>query len=385
MNSKHLALLCATAALFNAPIRAAATYSDAEAAQHIGEEATVTGKVVTVSSSGKGNTFMNFGDRFPRHTFGVVIFSSNRAAVGDVKQYEGKEVSVTGKIDQSPDQKPQIVVSRADQITLAGAANTPQPSAPVATTPMPAKSVPAPGSPSIPESSPSAAPVGKIELGAGWNSARRGGEQTRKDLARLFGDVGSAGETVRVDTSTDIYSGVSFLMPFVNARRILNLDNTPWKKVKVSTPGFPQDSFNAYIFDGVFPGGFTRLYLMADNNDQIVSVLLVDSSGRTRVNNEPDMTGYHTYNFVSNDWKAAGHLTIRHKTTPPGKGAGGSGIITVDSMLIDATDPEVSASGRPTKSSFSTTTKPRTGKVLERSRWLVPVPVVNLILRCVGG
>ena len=27
----------------------------------------------------------------------------------------------------------------------------------------------------------------------------------------------------------------------------------------------------------------------------------------------------------------------------------------------------------------------KTGKVIERSRWFVPAPIVNLILRCVGG
>lgn len=76
-------------------------YTDTEAGQHVGETATVTGKVFSVSTSGKGTTFLNLGDRYPRHTFGAVIFASKQADVGDVKQYEGKEVALTGRIELS--------------------------------------------------------------------------------------------------------------------------------------------------------------------------------------------------------------------------------------------------------------------------------------------
>lgn len=94
------------------------TYPDSEAAAHVGEEATVSGKVVAVSKSGKGNTFMNFGARFPRQTFSGVIFARDEAAVGDVKQYEGKDVAITGRIEASPEGKPQIVIKAAEQIRL---------------------------------------------------------------------------------------------------------------------------------------------------------------------------------------------------------------------------------------------------------------------------
>jgi hypothetical protein len=111
-------------------------YPDAEAANHVGEEATVTGKVVAVSKSGKGNTFLNLGDRFPRQTFTGVIFARDEAAVGDVKQYEGKDVAITGRIEMSPEQKPQIVIKSADQIKVVDAA---APSAPAPAAPKPGK------------------------------------------------------------------------------------------------------------------------------------------------------------------------------------------------------------------------------------------------------
>ncbi|HYY29991.1 MAG TPA: hypothetical protein VE860_18755, partial [Chthoniobacterales bacterium] len=43
--------------------------SDSEAAQHIGQKTTVEGVVTAVTTSGKGNTFINFGSVYPRQTF----------------------------------------------------------------------------------------------------------------------------------------------------------------------------------------------------------------------------------------------------------------------------------------------------------------------------
>ena len=398
MNLKSLASVLA---LFAFPVFAQQkpAITDGEAAKHVGEDATVTGKVFSVSTSGKGTTFLNFGAKFPNHTFGGVIFAKNASAVGDVKSYEGKEVSLTGRIELSPDQKPQIIINSADQIKLAADAK-PVP-APVASTPAPPPPAPVPATPTpMPAAVPAPAPVpspgrpsdsssaqfsgGKIELAMTWNSARRGGEMVRKDLARLFGESGSPGETVRVDTSFEIYPGVPFLAPLSTAKKVLNLDGASSRKVRVTTPGLPQDSLSAHVFEGVFPGGYTRVHLVTDNADQVVSVLLVDSSSRSRVNNEPDTTGYHTYNFIAGDGKAVSYLAVRHQVTPA---SGASGVVVVDTMLVDPTDPDVQSGGRPGKGSSrsSSSSKPKTGKVLERSRWFVPSALVNLILRCVGG
>ena len=67
---------------------------------------------------------MNLGGRFPKQTFSAVVFARNEGAVGDLKQYEGKEVILSGRIEMSPDQRPQIVINTADQIKLAAAAPT---------------------------------------------------------------------------------------------------------------------------------------------------------------------------------------------------------------------------------------------------------------------
>src|SRR5436190_21369531 len=48
-------------------------YPDAAAAEHAGEEAIVTGRVVAVAKSRGGTTYMNFGEVFPRQTFSGVV------------------------------------------------------------------------------------------------------------------------------------------------------------------------------------------------------------------------------------------------------------------------------------------------------------------------
>jgi len=381
------------------------TYPDAEAANHIGEEATVTGKVVTVSKSAKGTTFLNFGARFPNHTFGGVIFAGAEAAVGDVKQYEGRDVTLTGRIEAAPDGKPQIVIKTPDQIKLADgtmppapapaapgtitapAPAPPPPPAPMAT-PMPATSAPPPlPPPPVPETPAPEAPPAKeprITLAQNWSATGRSGELVRKDLAKLFGDFGSPSERVEGDPTIEVYPGVTFLMPLNEARKKLQLDTGVGSKTKIGTPGFPQGSFTAHGFAGVFLGGFTRLFLVTDNADQVVSVLLVEENTRTRVPNTTDSSGYHTYNFISGRTKGTNDLAIRHEIAKEGS----AGVLVVESMLVDPTDPEDRAPIRMSSRSstrVSSTPKPKTGKVLERSRWFVPVPIVNLILRSVRG
>ena len=354
-------------------------YTDAEAGKHVGEDATVTGKVINVSVIGSGTTFLNFGDRFPKNTFGGVIFAGKKDAVGDVKRYEGKEVAITGRIELDKSGKPQIVINTAEQIKLAGAAN------PAAPAPAPATPMPAAASAPVPPAAPapaSAKRASRIGLAAGWNANRPGGEKTRMDLAKLFGGSGSASETTEVDTSIEVYPGVPFLTPLASAKKTLHLEAARSSTAKISTPGLPRESLNATVFSGIFPGGFERLYLITDSADQVVSALLVDSGSRTRVPNETDSSGYTTYNFITGTAKASNNLVVKHEIAPAS--AAGK-VVVVETMLFDPTDPEPKQPGASTKGSYSKPAKPKTAKVLERSRWYVPAPVVNLILRCVGG
>lgn len=365
-----------------------AHYTDAEAAQHAGEEATVTGKVVSVTKSAKGTVYLNFGERFPKNTFSGVVYARDVETVGDLKPFEGQVVAITGPIALAPtDQKPQIVIKNAEQIKLAepGAAAAPTtPTAELAkpSTPEPMKPAP-PAAAVVVTPQPTTEPAKKIVLGATWNRPTQRGEMTRKDLALLFGAAGAASESVEVDPSVMVYPGIPILTPLAEARKTLRLDNVAATASKVTCAGLPVDSLTAHAFSGIFAGGYSRLYLITDNAEQVVSVLLVDENTRQRAGELTDSFGYHTYNFINNRVKANNELVVKHEIAKTGAPAG---VVLVDTLLIDGNDPEDLPQTRTT--SRTTKYKPRkptTGRVMERSRWFVPQPLVNLILRCVGS
>lgn len=379
--ARTLLVLLAALSIASAQEKALPVYPDSEAGKHAGEEAAVTGKVVAVSKSAKGTTFLNFGDRFPRQTFSGVVLVRDAEKVGDVKAFEGKVVTLTGRIELSQEQKPQMVISAPSQIKLADPGETPAPAPPSPTlVPMPAPSATTPPA-AAPPSTPKPAETKKIALGANWSSATQGGEMMRKDLALLFGGAGAASESAEGDPSVVLFADVPFLSPLAVARKRLQLDSSTPSVTKVTSPGLPLGSFSAHAFSGVFAGGFNRLYLITDNANQVVSVLLVDENTRQRTSDLADSMGYHTYNFIGGRVKGSNELVVKHQlaTSAP------RGVAVVESMLIDPDDRAA-----PAKPSTTTRTAPasrtaRTGKVMERSRWFVPEPVVNLILRCVGN
>ena len=88
-----------------------------EAADHIGETVTVSGVVEEVFISKPGNVFLNFGGKYPNHKFVAVFFAktSDISLFEDPKQYEGKNVSVTGKVKLYKG-KPEIIVKKSTQI-----------------------------------------------------------------------------------------------------------------------------------------------------------------------------------------------------------------------------------------------------------------------------
>ncbi|MEO6785930.1 MAG: hypothetical protein ABI318_07325, partial [Chthoniobacteraceae bacterium] len=338
----------------------------------------------------------------PRQTFSGVVFAKDADKVGDLAQFEGRTVALTGRIELSPDGKPQIIIRSAGQVKLADGAASSATSAPPASVkpattpaPMPAPAAPAPSrasvspAPAIPAPKPTPPPreieSKRAALAPNWANAPQTGEMTRKDLAALFGSQITSGENSVAEDSIVIYPEVPYLTPLATARRSLHLENTNPGRTKITTPGLPVASLTANAFPGIFPGGYTTLTLVTDISDQVVSVHLTDSNPRVRTADITNTGGYHTYNFIAQREKSAGQLVIKHEIIREGAPAG---VVVVDSLLIDpsASDPNAPprTSGKSSKpgSSFR---QPRTGKVLERSRWYVPKPLVNVILRASGN
>jgi hypothetical protein len=80
---------------FSAPLEAqtSTVITDTDAFQHVGQQATVEGVVVAVFTSGKGNTFINFGGKYPHQTFtGWISKDSELAGGSTLAGLEGKKV-----------------------------------------------------------------------------------------------------------------------------------------------------------------------------------------------------------------------------------------------------------------------------------------------------
>ena len=97
-------------------IAQSSNYTAVEAAKHVGETATITGAVDGVHQSGKGNIFLNMGGKYPNQAFTAFIPSSSAAQFSNPQQYEGKTVSVSGKISLYKG-KPEIIVNSPSQIS----------------------------------------------------------------------------------------------------------------------------------------------------------------------------------------------------------------------------------------------------------------------------
>jgi DNA/RNA endonuclease YhcR with UshA esterase domain len=109
-----ITLIC-VAALTEVPGQAGAVYAAAEAAKHIGENATITDKVDGVHQSGKGNVFLNMGGRYPNQAFTAFIPAGSAAQFPEVQHYQGRTVAVSGKITLYRG-KPEIVVTSPSQV-----------------------------------------------------------------------------------------------------------------------------------------------------------------------------------------------------------------------------------------------------------------------------
>jgi hypothetical protein len=92
-----------------------------EAKDHIGDRATVCGKVASThyAKSSKGEpTLLNLDEPYPKEVFTILIWGSDREKFGAAEnEYKGLQVCVTGKITIYRG-KPEIVASERGQIEI---------------------------------------------------------------------------------------------------------------------------------------------------------------------------------------------------------------------------------------------------------------------------
>ena len=86
-----------------------------EASKHVGASSCVTGKVVKITNSDQGTTFLNFCEDYRTCPFQVVIFRGDLPHVGDVRHLAGKTIEIQGKIE-AYDGHTEIILKRPRQL-----------------------------------------------------------------------------------------------------------------------------------------------------------------------------------------------------------------------------------------------------------------------------
>jgi hypothetical protein len=89
-----------------------------EAKNHIGQQATVCGRVANWRhESSRGNpTFLDLDKPYPNQPFSVVIWAKNRARFRDPEDYRNRNICVMGRIG-SHRGRPEMIISSPNQLT----------------------------------------------------------------------------------------------------------------------------------------------------------------------------------------------------------------------------------------------------------------------------
>jgi DNA/RNA endonuclease YhcR with UshA esterase domain len=87
----------------------------AEVRKHIGKKDCVQGTVVRVEEGNNGVTFLDFCADYRSCPFTVVVFRGDLNSVGDVRQLQGRVITIQGRIEEYDD-RAEIVLRHPQQL-----------------------------------------------------------------------------------------------------------------------------------------------------------------------------------------------------------------------------------------------------------------------------
>jgi hypothetical protein len=90
-------------------------YDYTKAPDHIGEYAGVRGRLISVYTSAKGITFLDFCRNYRTCPFGAVVFPSSAEKFKDISLYKGRLITIFGQI-KSYHGRAEIILNTPDQI-----------------------------------------------------------------------------------------------------------------------------------------------------------------------------------------------------------------------------------------------------------------------------
>jgi len=89
--------------------------SVAEARKHVGKTNCVTGTVVRVEQRNNGVTFLDFCADYHSCPFTVVVFRGDLRSLGDVRQLQGRTISIAGRIEEY-DERAEMILRHPQQL-----------------------------------------------------------------------------------------------------------------------------------------------------------------------------------------------------------------------------------------------------------------------------
>jgi hypothetical protein len=114
-------LMVGFALLTTAPLLAQKAITAAEARSHVGEQATVCGKVISTLFAERTRsrpTFLDVDKPYAERVFTVLIWGMDRSKFGEPEtSYRGKRICVTGRIEDYRG-TPEIVASDPSQVKV---------------------------------------------------------------------------------------------------------------------------------------------------------------------------------------------------------------------------------------------------------------------------
>ena len=87
----------------------------AEAQKHVGKTYCVNGTVVRVEEGNNGVTFLDFCADYRSCPFTVIVFPGDRKNVGDIRQLQGRQITIKGRIDEY-DERAEIILRHPQQL-----------------------------------------------------------------------------------------------------------------------------------------------------------------------------------------------------------------------------------------------------------------------------
>lgn len=96
--------------------KSAVEITSKEAGAHTGDFAKIKGYVADVNVREKV-AYLNFDNKYPKHSFTAVVFKDKFDAFGDLNRFRNKNVEVEGKITEY-NNKPQVILNSVKQIRI---------------------------------------------------------------------------------------------------------------------------------------------------------------------------------------------------------------------------------------------------------------------------